>query len=100
MFTLQDSWIHENPSCQASCYMLVAEPQWSWTDQRPMRNYWQLQVWLRCDDSETVCSETTMAAPREVSIDAVIARVISELESPSSLRRGITSRGKWICEIA
>lgn len=51
-----------------------------------MSNHWRLQAWFRCDNSMTVCSKTTLAAPEEVSVDAAIVSVISELERISSLK--------------
>lgn len=57
----------ENPSCQAS----------SFRTNHCVRNCWQLQMCFRCDDTRTFSLKTTMEAPKEVSVGAVMRYIIT-----------------------
>lgn len=56
MFTLRGRWIRKITITQESILSglklsICGQTTVVWTNQRPVRNYWQLRAWFRCDDS-------------------------------------------------
>ena len=69
---------HQNPCCQASSRALsCAEPLWFRQNTRTTGSYGRGLRGTTASD----CLKTTMVAPKEVSIDAAQASVVSELET-------------------